>query len=424
MMRLLVISLVTLGTRMPFPGGLAAQDQPGAEDRREALRVFLDCTVCDFDFVRRSIGFVDWVRDRQDAAVHVLVTAQSTGAGGTEFILNVMGRQGFESVQDTIRVATRPTDTPQEVRETFTHTLELALARFVAGTALGRQLRLVFEPAGIGGGGPVQPRDDPWHAWVFSVGLDGFLSGQEATQTLSVRGSLGANHTTENWKIRLSGRGDYTEDTFELSANETLVSKARTFQANALVVRSIGNHWSVGFQGSGNTSTFFNTDRTLRFAPAVEYSVFPYAESSERNLRAQYSAGVNAVKYTEQTIYGVTRETLYNQRLAVTLDLIQPWGSAQFSLEAVTLLDDLRQHRASLSAGSDWRIFRGLSFTVLGHVARIADQRSLPAGGVTDEEILLRRRELATSFDYSISVGFGFRFGSRFANVVNPRFNN
>ncbi len=46
----------------------------------------------------------------------------------------------------------------------------------------------------------------------------------------------------------------------------------------------------------------------------------------------------------------------------------------------------------------------------------------LAAGGVTDEDILLRRRELATSFRYFMSMGFSYTFGSRFANVVNPRF--
>ena len=41
---------------------------------------------------------------------------------------------------------------------------------------------------------------------------------------------------------------------------------------------------------------------------------------------------------------------------------------------------------------------------------------------MTDEEILLRQRELATSFQYFVSLGVSYTFGSIFSNVVNPRF--
>ncbi|MBA2671194.1 MAG: hypothetical protein H0U67_12545, partial [Gemmatimonadetes bacterium] len=48
---------------------------------QDALRIFLDCNGpgCDFDFFRTEITFVDYVRDRADADVHVLVTTQGTG---------------------------------------------------------------------------------------------------------------------------------------------------------------------------------------------------------------------------------------------------------------------------------------------------------------------------------------------------------
>ena len=42
--------------------------------------------------------------------------------------------------------------------------------------------------------------------------------------------------------------------------------------------------------------------------------------------------------------------------------------------------------------------------------------------GATDEEVLLRRRQLETSFTYFVSAGFTYRFGSIFNNIVNPRF--
>jgi hypothetical protein len=45
-------------------------------------------------------------------------------------------------------------------------------------------------------------------------------------------------------------------------------------------------------------------------------------------------------------------------------------------------------------------------------------------GGATTEEVLLRRKELATQFSYFTSFGLTFTFGSIYNNVVNPRFGN
>src|SRR5512139_1491221 len=62
----------------------------------EALRVFLDCqTYCDFDFFRTEIAFVNFVRDRKDADVHILITSQRTGSGGSEYTLKFIGLGGF-----------------------------------------------------------------------------------------------------------------------------------------------------------------------------------------------------------------------------------------------------------------------------------------------------------------------------------------
>jgi hypothetical protein len=48
----------------------------------------------------------------------------------------------------------------------------------------------------------------------------------------------------------------------------------------------------------------------------------------------------------------------------------------------------------------------------------------LVKAGATTEEVLLRRRELATQFQYFTSFGLNYTFGSIYNNVVNPRFGN
>lgn len=55
--------------------GLGMLDSPVlAQDPDKRVRVFLDCSSCFQDFVRTELLFVDDVRDRTEADVHVLVT--------------------------------------------------------------------------------------------------------------------------------------------------------------------------------------------------------------------------------------------------------------------------------------------------------------------------------------------------------------
>jgi hypothetical protein len=68
------------------------------------------------------------------------------------------------------------------------------------------------------------------------------------------------------------------------------------------------------------------------------------------------------------------------------------------------------------------RLYEGLSFNLRGGASRINDQVSLRKGELSKEDVLLRRTELATSYDYSISFGVSYAFGSTDNSTVNPRF--
>ncbi len=67
---------------------LNAQDMPSAQEGSrsgEVVLLFLDCqggSCRDMDFFRTEIQFVNWVRDRRDSDVHLLITSQATGAAG------------------------------------------------------------------------------------------------------------------------------------------------------------------------------------------------------------------------------------------------------------------------------------------------------------------------------------------------------
>jgi hypothetical protein len=68
------------------------------------------------------------------------------------------------------------------------------------------------------------------------------------------------------------------------------------------------------------------------------------------------------------------------------------------------------------------RLIRGLNINLNGSYSRIHDQLSLARSDASFEEILLRRKEIATTYNYYFSVGLSYTFGSTKSNVVNPRF--
>jgi hypothetical protein len=78
-----------------IPERADSQDKPAVIDRTDALRVFLDCGPCDENYLRTEITFINYVRDRKEADVHVLVTTQPTGGGGTEYTLKFIGLLRF-----------------------------------------------------------------------------------------------------------------------------------------------------------------------------------------------------------------------------------------------------------------------------------------------------------------------------------------
>jgi hypothetical protein len=87
-------------------------------------------------------------------------------------------------------------------------------------------------------------------------------------------------------------------------------------------------------------------------------------------------------------------------------------------------LTDLDKYQISSFGSLDVRLFKGFSVEFFGEASRRRDQLSLRRGDATNEEILVRQRELATGYQYEIGFGISYSFGSIFNNVVNPRFRN
>lgn len=324
------VLVATLSGLAPSLSG-AQQPTPNPSPRDSSsptarLRVFLDCNFCDFDFMRTEINFVDYMRSRQDAQVHILVTNQRTGGGGTEFTLDFIGQKELAHVADTLEYVSPPDASQDDLRRGLARIIRLGLVRYYAH--LGQSGRFdVTYTAPSGDSASKAAVRDRWNLWVFRMNASGYGNGEKSSGFVSLNGSLNASRTTEMWKTSLTSYGNYNQSRFVLSDGSSFNSYSHGYGFTDLIVKSLGQRWSAGQRGSWTSSTFLNQKRAIRFAPAVEYNFFPYSQSTRRVLTLQYSAGINFFRYQDTTIFDKISEVRGDQTLTALIDVKQTWGS-------------------------------------------------------------------------------------------------
>lgn len=390
---------------------------------QDTLKVFLDCgDNCDFDFLRQEITYLDYVRDRKDADIHVLVTTQNTGTGGREYAIQYIGLGRFADHTHKSLYVSSGSDTSDERRRGFARVFTLGLTPYLMDTHTADRLRLQFTPVADRAPTAATAATDKWNLWVFRMGASTDLRGERSDTSRQFKGNFSASRTTEVWKLSFVTDGQYNKNLFTLSDGGKLSSTSHNYNARAVVVKSLDkNHWAMVGRLSTGDSTQNNYERNSRVATGIEYSVFPYTVSSQKVLLFQYAVGLNRFQYIERTIYDKLEETRPDNSVQGLLALRQPWGFSSFSAEYISYLHDLTKRRLELDGRLDLRLFRGLSLNTNGKLSLVHDQLYLKAGAASDDEILLRRQRLATSYRYEFSVGFSYQFGSIFNNVVNPR---
>jgi hypothetical protein len=386
------------------------------EWKKSAPRIYLDFEKGDADFIRTEIPFVNYVRDRLEADVHVLVTTQGTGSGGTEYAMAFIGRGDYAAVSGNLVYASSKTDTEDEVRKGYVSVLKMGLIPYVARTPIRDLLTIEYKEK-------IQPTDvvDPWKFWVFSLSVGGELHHESQAKSQMLWLNASANKITPDLKIRLGLSTFFSRDEFQYD-EDLIESDSREFNVAGLFTKSLGEHWSAGVYISAGSSTYGNLRSKISPAPVVEYDIFPYSESTRRQLRLMYKVGFDFVRYREETIYDKTKENLLGEALSATVAIKEPWGTLEASLEGSHFFHDLKKNRLEFNSEAAVRILKGLDFVVDLHYERVRDQLSLAKGNRSLEEILLRRKELATDYNLGLEVGLSYTFGSIFSNVVNPRF--
>jgi hypothetical protein len=386
--------------------------------------VYLDCNACDINYIRTNITFVNYVRDQDDADIYLLITDQRTGGGGREFTLIFSDIRNEQARTDTLRYSSSSTDTGDERRMGLNRYIKIGLVPFVTHTVAVRSLNILYDaPAEAETDDDVEI-DDPWNNWVFDVNVRSNMSGQEREFNFGLFSGFEAERTTHIWKIRGRVRGEISRRNLELS-DRTLNINRDWGNSWGMIGYSISDHATVALFGSASFSRTNNIALNTYLAPAFEYNFFPYNEFQQRRFVIQYQITPMYRRYFDTTIFLKDEEMIMSQELSTQLRYDQRWGRIDIRASGMHFFHDSSINRFEFNPSFNIRIIRGLSVSLSGRYRIINDQLSLRLPSdvdPNDPESILRGVQRPTSYDYSVSFGLSYTFGSIYNNIVNPRF--
>ncbi len=415
-------------------GGTLEAQEAVLESVGTAPRVFFDCNGRDCNertFYRTEIAWVTWVRDQRDSHVHVIMTSQTTGAGGREYLFDFMGVGLYEGYAAESRYQSLPTDTEIERLDGVALTLGLGLATFATQSGFrglvevdGLGLAATDPAAAAARLGVVSPDqvEDAWNLWVFRINANGNIDQESKRERRRLSTSFNASRVTDTWKLSFNANYNNNRQEFELSDETRFVDSRYDWGFSQRITYAIAEHFSVGLRSNVGRNTRNNQEVWGQLNPAVEYSFFPYEEATRRSLTAFYEIGPVYRDYFEQTLLGKDKEIRGEQALTLEFSQRQVWGSASVRLTGSAYLHDRTQNNVSLRGNLSFRVTRGLNLNVGASYSRVRDQVFLTGGDLTDEERLLELQTQQTDYERSLNFGFSYQFGSIFNNVVNNRF--
>ena len=381
-------------------GGLAAP--AAAQNGNGRPNVFFDCSGprCDSRYYRTEITWVNWVNDKEDSNVHLIMTSQTTGAGGREYLLHFIGTGDQASYDDEHRYQVAPDRTPTGRRSTGSSTAwgsgwPSSRTRPDTGVS-SSSVRSDREEAAVARGvvardevvGSVEPLGVP-----RSTGKWGSTARRPSAAPVWKVG-FSASRVTPDWRVRFSG--DIENDHFSIELSDG------TFDRHA-------NRLEPGYPGRvcpprslvGRARHQHQPKPDLQ--PAVPDRSGARAGVQHLPLRRRRPAAASSSTmrsvpayrdYAETTIYGETEETRWEQALDVRFSQRQRWGNASDQRAADRTSCTISSQRLMSPRRGTSRVpdLPGpLELEVSGATSRqVNDQIYLAAEEATDEEALLR----------------------------------
>jgi hypothetical protein len=393
------------------------------QTRIDKVKVFVDCSqtyICNLDYIRTEISMVDFVRDRHDADVHVLVTTQSSSTGGTKAQLNFIGLRSFQNISDTLSFFNDPTSTEDEQRKKLVRHLKLGLIKYVARSNIAEDVNITYTSKKADKKDSLKTKD-PWNYWVFQLSNYGSFSGTESYKYKYINSSFSASRETDKWRTGAQFSFFKNADTYIDSSGKSTFTK-QGLDGGLDLVRVVNKHWGVGADASYSNSLYSNLRAAYRVRPKIEYSFLPYSKFNTERIVLQYSIGPNAYYYYDTTVYFKKDEWLFQQSANLIASFTKPWGGVNIGVFYSNFMNDFSKNNLNFNGAVSWKIVKGLNFAIWGSYGLVHDQISLRNEGFTRDELLAKTRELKSNYSYSLGVGFSYRFGSILNNFINPAF--
>ena len=383
----------------------------------EVLSVFLDFSIQQ-QYIREKITFVNYVRDRELAQVHIMIREHAAGMAGDNYVITFLGRDSYEGMNNEITLWNPATNTIDETRQRLVKMISMGLVPYLANTHFVNYISLQVREDRSKGGNVLE---DPWKNWVFEV-YGGINFARESKQSrFDSRWGFYADKVSEEWKIRSRPYFNINRRTFVTDEGE-ISRQSYRHGFDGFYIKSIDQHWSAGVFVDMLSSTFHNILFNVEVSPGIEYSLFPYSEATYRAVTFVYRLGAGYHNYIEETVFFKEQENLFNHTIDLSASFQQPWGNFSASIKGSHYFHDYTANRLSLTSNLGLRIVKGLSLNVSGSFNFINDLVALSAGDLSLEDILLQQSRQATDYEVTGQIGITYTFGSQFSNVVNTRF--
>ncbi|MCX6334736.1 MAG: hypothetical protein NT092_10615, partial [Bacteroidia bacterium] len=265
------------------------------------------------------------------------------------------GQHKYAGMNDTLRLATAPDETEDVFRKEAVAVLKMGFMRYMLKTPLSKFFDIRFTQ-------PVKETvaTDKWNNWVFRTSMQGSLSGERSYKSTSLYGSVSVNRVIEKSKFQTYLSYSWNKQKYQMTDSTYMFSYNNSQSLNVYYVKSINDHWSTGFSTGMSRSSYGGYDFQYRLAPAIEYDIFPYSESTRRQLRIMYEAGYKFYNYSDTTIYNKLIEHLAFHELSASWEVVQKWGSVDFTMQWSNYFHDWSKNNLGASLYMSVRIFKGM----------------------------------------------------------------
>lgn len=386
----------------------------------QVLKIYLDCNVCDHTYMKQNLGNVQFVRDQNFSDVHLFFITQSNGSGGRQYKIEFIGKDSFGNISYDLEFSTDTNMTSDDIRKRILKHIKLGLVRFWIEKG-DIDAVTVSVPSPENEEEKVEEKD-PWNYWVFRAGANGWFNGQESSKSSNINFNMSAKRVTEKNKFSLRTSFRENINTFTFDGSD-IVSITNSKSINIYDVVSLNEHWSVGAFANMGASIFSNKKFYWSLKPAIEYNFFDYEESAKKQLVLSYKNGIVHNQYYERSVFGENKEYLFEHGLTIGGSVKQEWGNVFADASFNQYLHDTTLNALSFYVGTSIRVFKGFNVNLSGNYRITRNQVNLPAGDVSLEELLLQQQQLQSGYNYFVSVGLSYSFGSIYNTIVNPRFN-